>query len=94
MSKSRYSTNFQARRFCEKGKIARKKFLGLKREIFRFPVFEGKRIDFGANKPKLRRFEIRSFCDKMRPFCTISAKYLLENPPRYMVEGGRGGRGR
>ena len=35
--------------------------------------FEGKRIDVGANKPKLRPFEIRAFCDKMRSFCTISA---------------------
>ena len=25
--------------FCEKGKIARKKFLQLKRELFRFPVY-------------------------------------------------------
>ena len=35
--------------------------------------FEGKRIDVGANKPRLRRFDIRTFCDKMRSFCTISA---------------------
>ena len=35
--------------------------------------FEGKRIDVGANKPKLRRFELRAFWDKMRSFCTISA---------------------
>ena len=35
--------------------------------------FEGKRIDVGANKPKIRRFEVRAFCDKMRSFCTISA---------------------
>ena len=26
--------------------------------------------------PMLRRFEIRAFCDKMRPFCTISASTL------------------
>ena len=35
--------------------------------------FEGKRIDVGANKPKIRQFEVRAFCDKMRSFCTISA---------------------
>ena len=40
--------------------------------------FEGKRIDVGATKPKLRRFEIRAFCDKMRSFCTISASTFLE----------------
>ena len=38
LSKSRYSTNFEAR-FCKKGKIACKLFLQLKEEIFRFPVF-------------------------------------------------------
>ena len=60
--------------FCEKEKIAREKFLRFKRKIsFNFLSFEGKRIDFGISKPKLRRFEIRHFCDKMRPFCTISS---------------------
>ena len=43
--------------------------------------FEGKRIDFGANKSKLRRFEIRAFCDKMRPFCTISASIFWKIQP-------------
>ena len=52
--------------FCEKGKIAGKEFQPLKREIFPFAIFEGKPIDVGANKPKLRRLEIRAFCDKMR----------------------------
>ena len=59
--------------FCEKGKIARKKFLQLKERSFDLLSFGGRRIDLGANKPKLRRFEVRAFCDKMRPFCTISA---------------------
>ena len=40
--------------------------------------FEGKRIDFGANKPKLWRFEIRAFCDKMRPFCDDIVKWAVE----------------
>ena len=43
--------------------------------------FEGKRIDVGANKPKLRRFEIRAFSDKMRSFCTISASAFWKIQP-------------
>ena len=43
--------------------------------------FEGKRIDVGANKPKLRRFEIRAFCDKMRSFCTVSASTFWKIQP-------------
>ena len=43
--------------------------------------FEGKRIDVGANKPKLRRFEIWAFCDKMRSFCTISASTFWKIQP-------------
>ena len=39
--------------------------------------FEGKRIDFGATKPKLRRFEIRAFCDKMRPACFLRLMLTL-----------------
>ena len=48
--------------------------------------FEGKRIDFGANKPKLRRFEIRPFCDKLTidVFLYNFSKHFLENLPRYM----------
>ena len=72
--------------FCEKGKIARKKCQGLKREIFPFAIFEGKRIDVGANKPKLRRFEIRAFCDKMRSFCTISASTFWKIQPEDVNE--------
>ena len=67
--------------FCEKGKIARKNFQRLKREIFDLLSFEGKRIDVGANKPKLRRFEIRAFSDKMRSFCTISASTFWKIQP-------------
>ena len=43
--------------------------------------FEGKRIDVGANKLKLRRFEIRAFSDKMRSFCTISASTFWKIQP-------------
>ena len=43
--------------------------------------FEGKRIDVGANKPKLRRFEIRAFSDRMRSFCTISASTFWKIQP-------------
>ena len=43
--------------------------------------FEGKRIDVGANKLKLGRFEIRAFCDKMRSFCTISASTFWKIQP-------------
>ena len=58
LSKSRYSLNFQAR------------FVGGEKSFvsFDFLSFEGRRINFGANKPKLRRFEMRLFRDKMRPF--------------------------
>ena len=45
--------------------------------------FEGKRIDVGANKPKLRRFEIKAFCDKMRSFCTISASTFWKIQPEH-----------
>ena len=43
--------------------------------------FEGKRIDVGANNLKLRRFEIRAFCDKTRSFCTISASTFWKVEP-------------
>ena len=43
--------------------------------------FEGKRIDVGANKLRLGRFEIRAFCDKMRSFCTISASTFWKIQP-------------
>ena len=43
--------------------------------------FEGKRNDVGANKPKLRWFEIRAFSDKMRSFCTISASTFRKIQP-------------
>ena len=43
--------------------------------------FEGKRIDVGANKLKLGRFEIRAFCDKMRSFCTTSASTFWKYQP-------------
>ena len=43
--------------------------------------FEGKRIDVGANKLKLRRFEFRAFCDKMRSFCTLSASTFWKIQP-------------
>ena len=45
------------------------------------PSFEGKRIDVGANKLKLLRFEIRAFCDKMRSFCTTSASTFWKIQP-------------
>ena len=67
--------------FCEKGKIAPKKFQPLKERSFDLLSFEGKRIDVGANKPKLRPFEIRAFCDKMRSFCTISASTFWKIQP-------------
>ena len=54
--------------FCENRKIAHETFLRLKRKTFQYPSFEGKRINFGASKPKLRRFEIWRFCDQLRPF--------------------------
>ena len=43
--------------------------------------FEGKRIDVGANKLKLGRFEFRAFCDKTRSFCTISASTFWKIQP-------------
>ena len=45
------------------------------------PSFEGKRIDVGANKLKLGRFESRAFCDKMRSFCTTSASTFWKIQP-------------
>ena len=72
LSKSRYITTFQAR-FARREKSLVKHFCHQKGRSFDFLSFEGKRVDFGASKAKLRRFKIRRFCDKMRPFCTISA---------------------
>ena len=80
LSKSRYSTNFHAR-FVRREKSLVKKFCDKKERSFDFLPFEGKRIDFGVNKPKLRRFEIRPFGDKMRPFCTISGSTFWKIHP-------------
>ena len=67
--------------FCEKGKSARKEFRDEKERSFDLLSFQGRRIDVGANKPKLRRFEIRVFWDKMRSFCTISASTFWKIQP-------------
>ena len=72
--------------FCEKGKIARKKFQLLKERSFDLLSFEGKGIDFETIKPKLRRFEIRAFCDEMRPFCTISASTFWKIHPDIYIQ--------
>ena len=80
MSKSRYSTNVQAR-FVRREKSLLRNFLDRKERYFDFLSFEGKRIDFGANKLKLRPFESRPFCDKMRPFFTISASTFWKIRP-------------
>ena len=76
--KSRYSTNFQTR-FVRREKSSVKKLSNSKERSFDSLSFEGKPIDFGANKAKLRRFEIGPFCEKMRPFCTISASTFWKN---------------
>ena len=70
LSKSRYSTNFQAR------------FVRREKSLVKISAikFEGKRIVFGASKPKLRRFEIRP-CYKMRPFGSISASTFWKIHP-------------
>ena len=80
LSKSRCSTRFQAR-FARRGKSLVKYFWNYKETSFDFLSFEGKHTDFGANKAKLRRFEIRRFCDKMRPFCTISSNTFWKIHP-------------
>ena len=73
LSKSRYSTKSKIQaRFLRRGKSLVKNFWDSKERSSKFMSFEGKRINFGAGKPKLWQFEIRCFCDKMRPFCTIS----------------------
>ena len=79
-----YSTKFQAR-FANGIKVFIRTFCNYKERSSNFLSFEGKRIDFGVSKPKLRRFEIGRFCDKMRPFYTILAgTFILKNPPRCM----------
>ena len=80
LSKSRYSTNFQAR-FVRREKLLVKNVRNEKERSFDFLCFEGKRTDFAANKPKLRRLQIRPFCDKMRLFYTISASTFLKIHP-------------
>ena len=54
LSKSRYSTQFQAR-FVRREKSLVKKFLALKKRSFDCLSFEGKRIEFRASKPRLQR---------------------------------------
>ena len=83
LSKSRYGTNVRAR-FVRKEKSLLKNFSNQNERSFDLLSFEGKRIDVGANKLKLRRFETRAFCDKMRSFCTISASTFWKIQP----EGG------
>ena len=58
-----------------------KNFSNYKKRSFNLLSFEVKPIDIGANKPKLRPFEIRAFCDKMRSFCTISASTFWKIQP-------------
>ena len=84
LSKSRYITNFQAR-FARREKSLVKNFGNQKKRSFDLLSFEGKRIDFGANKLKLRRFEIRTICDKMRPFSTISASTFWKIHPDLQI---------
>ena len=68
--------------FCEKGKIARKKSSAIKnRDLSICYLLKESASMLGANKPKLRRFEIRAFCDKMRSFCTISASTFWKIQP-------------
>ena len=80
LSKIRYGTNVGAR-FARREKSLVKNFGDDKKRSFDLLSFEGKRIDVGANKPKLRRFEIRAFWDKMRSFCTISASTFWKVQP-------------
>ena len=80
LSKSRYGTNVRAR-FARRENSLVKNFSDQKERSFDLLSFEGKRIDVGANKLKLRRFEIRAFCDKMRSFCTISASTFWKIQP-------------
>ena len=79
-SKSRYGTNVRAR-FARREKSLVKNFGDKKERSFDLLSFEGKRIDVGANKPKLRLFEIRAFWDKMRSFCTMSASTFWKMQP-------------
>ena len=81
LSKSRYGTDVRAR-FARREKSLVKNFSDKKEGSFHLLSFQGKPIDVGANKPKLRRFEISAFCDKMRSFCTVFSEHLLEKPAR------------
>ena len=69
------------KRVLREEKIAGKNVCYLKERSFDLLSFEGKCINFGASKQKLRQFEIRRFCDKMRPFCTISASTFWKIHP-------------
>ena len=64
--------------FYEKGKIARKTFFIIKKRSFGVLSFEGKHVNFGASKPKLRRIE-------SRPFCTISASTFWKIHPYLFI---------
>ena len=80
LSKSRYGTDVRGR-FARREKSLVKNFSVKKERSFHLLSFEGKPIDDGANKPKLRRFEISAFCDKMRSFCTVSASTFWKIQP-------------
>ena len=68
--------------FCRKGKIACKKFSRLKRERdLSICCLLKESASILEQTSRLRRFEIRAFCDKMRPFCTISASIFWKIPP-------------
>ena len=56
LSKLRYSTTFQPH-FVKMEKSLVKHFCDKKERSFNFLSFEGKRINFGVSKPKLRWFE-------------------------------------
>ena len=60
----------------------RKKIGDEKERSSRFPSIEEKRINFGVNKPNIRRFEVGRFCNNMRPFLSKFRRHFLENPSR------------
>ena len=70
--------------FCEKWKIACKKFEQLKREIFRFAIFWRKAHRFWSKEAQVTAVWNEGFLWQNEAFLHNFSEHLLENPARYI----------
>ena len=85
LSKSRDSTTYQLRFVSTETSLV-KNCCNWQERSSNSCLFEDKCFNFGAGKPKLRRFQIRRFCNKMRPFSSNFSRNILENPSKKYTE--------